>query len=165
MDALELRVDLLKSEKDYETIGDTIPSISYVAEQVAHLRRVTGLPIVFTVRTKSQGGAFPDKAEKEALALLNAGLCLGAECLGVEILLPEKGTRELVSKKVTSQIIASWHDRSGGMKWNGPGVKEKYDIASRVGDIVKLVGKAETWQDPFALYDSAASLGKLPGGK
>ncbi|KAJ2933109.1 hypothetical protein H1R20_g3982, partial [Candolleomyces eurysporus] len=165
VDALELRVDLLKSEKDYETIGDTIPSISYVAEQVAHLRRVTGLPIVFTVRTKSQGGAFPDKAEKEALALLNAGLRLGVEYLDVEISLPEKGIRELVAKKGTSQIIASWHDWSGGMKWNAPGVKEKYDIASRVGDIVKIVGKAETLQDNFALYDFAASVGKLPGAK
>lgn len=41
-----------------------------------------GLPIVFTVRTKSQGGAFPDKAEKEALVLLNAGLRLGRGVLG-----------------------------------------------------------------------------------
>ncbi|KAF5339743.1 hypothetical protein D9611_009172 [Ephemerocybe angulata] len=165
VDALELRVDLLRSQKDYETIGDVIPSIAYVSEQIAHLRRVTGLPIVFTVRTKGQGGAFPDNAQKEALALLNAGLRLGVEYLDVEISLPEKDVKALVSRKGYSQIIASWHDWSGAMKWNGATVKEKYDAASRIGDIVKIVGKAETLQDNFALYDFAANAAKQIGAK
>lgn len=39
------------------------------------------------------------------------------------------------------------------MKWNGPQVKEKYDIASDVGDIIKLVGKATSIQDNFQLYE------------
>jgi len=165
VDALELRVDLLRSFKDYEKIGPVVPSIAYVSEQVAYLRRVTSLPIVFTVRTQSQGGAFPDNAEKEALALLNAGLRLGVEYLDVEISLPEKSIRELVAKKGTSNIIASWHDWSGEMKWNGPVVKEKYDIAARFGDIVKIVGKAETLQDNFTLYDFAANVSKQAGAK
>lgn len=162
VDAVELRVDLLRSQKDSETVGDVIPSVSYVAEQIAHLRRATGLPIVLTVRTKAQGGAFPDKAQAEALELLKAGLRLGVEYLDVEISLPEKAVREIVSKKGSSQIIASWHDWSGAMKWNGAVVQEKYDIASRTGDIVKIVGKAESLQDNFALYEFAA---KQVGGK
>ncbi|KAF5339596.1 hypothetical protein D9611_011431 [Ephemerocybe angulata] len=124
----------------------------------------TDLPIVFTVRTKGQGGAFPDNAQKEALALLNAGLRLGVEYLDVEISLPEE-VKALVSRKGYSQVIASWHDWSGAMKWNGATVKEKYDDASRIGDIVKIVGKAETLQDNFALYDFAANAAKQIGAK
>lgn len=165
VDALELRVDLLRSQKDYEKIGDVVPSIAYVSQQVAHLRRVTGLPIVFTVRTKAQGGAFPDDKSKEALELLKAGLRLGVEYLDVEISLPEKSVRELVARKGSSQIIASWHDWSGNMKWNGMLVKEKYDIASGLGDIVKIVGKANGLQDNFALYDFATAVGRQPGAK
>lgn len=164
-DALELRVDLLRSQKDYEKIGDVVPSVAYVSEQVAHLRRVTGLPIVFTVRTKAQGGAFPDEKQKEAVDLLKAGLRLGVEYLDVEISLPEKSIRELVAKKGTSQIIASWHDWSGNMKWNGALVKEKYDIAASFGDIVKIVGKANSLQDNFVLYDFATAIGRQAGAK
>ncbi|KAF9471492.1 hypothetical protein BDN70DRAFT_938910 [Pholiota conissans] len=90
VDALELRVDLLKSPKDYESFGNSIITLAYVQEQVSALRRVSSLPIVFTVRTKSQGGAFPDSAEKESIDLLKLALQMGVEYIDVEIILPEK---------------------------------------------------------------------------
>ncbi|KAJ2933112.1 hypothetical protein H1R20_g3981, partial [Candolleomyces eurysporus] len=63
-------------------------------------------------------------------------------------------------------IIASWHDWSGGMtQWNAPGVKEKYDIASQVGGIVKIVGKPETLQDTSLSTTLRALVGKLPNVK
>lgn len=39
------------------------------------------------------------------------------------------------------------------MKWSGDLVKEKYQLASRLGDIVKIIGKAESMADNFALFD------------
>lgn len=153
VDALELRADLLKSPKDYEAIGETIPRLEYVQEQVTTLRRASSLPIVFTVRTKAQGGAFPDSAQQEAVDLLRLALQLAVEYVDVEITLPEKAVKELVAHRRFSQIIASWHDWSGGMKWDGELVKEKYAAAHRVGDIVKIVGKATSIQDNFALYN------------
>ncbi|TFK19609.1 Shikimate dehydrogenase [Coprinopsis marcescibilis] len=165
VDALELRVDLLRSAKNYESLGDAIPSIAYVSEQISALRRVTTLPIVFTVRTKSQGGQFPDSAEKEALEVLNAGLRLGIEYLDVEISLPKKQVAQLVARKGSSLIVASWHDWSGAMKWDGPVVKEKYDEANQIGDIIKIVGKANTIQDNFALHKFVESVTSSPDSK
>jgi pentafunctional AROM polypeptide len=51
--------------------------ISYVAEQLAAIRRVSSFPIVYTVRTVSQGGAFLDKSIKKAFDLFRLALRLG----------------------------------------------------------------------------------------
>ncbi|KAF8901182.1 Shikimate dehydrogenase [Gymnopilus junonius] len=158
VDALELRADLLKSPKDYEKLGNSVPSKAYVQEQVSALRRVSSLPIVFTVRTKSQGGAFPDAAYKKAFELLHLALQMGVEYVDVEITLPENKIKELITGKGYSQVIASWHDWSGSFKWDGLLVKEKYETASRLGDIVKIVGKAEGIKDNFALYDFVSAI-------
>ncbi|GLB40993.1 putative the AROM polypeptide catalyzes 5 consecutive enzymatic reactions in prechorismate polyaromatic amino acid biosynthesis [Lyophyllum shimeji] len=165
VDALELRVDLLRSGKDYELPEPVIPSQAYVADQVVALRNATSLPIVFTVRTISQGGAFPDSAQKEAFELLNLALRLGVEYVDVEISLPEKYVRDLVTRKGASWIIASWHDWSGKMKWNSPLVKEQYDLANHYGDIIKIVGKATSVQDNFLLHDFVTKVSSVPKPK
>ena len=59
--AIELRVDLLKEQGQ----SGNIPSLEYVYEQIGFLRKNTVLPLIFTVRTKSQGGAFPDDSVKK----------------------------------------------------------------------------------------------------
>lgn len=161
VDAVELRVDLLRAP---DALG-TIPPRAYVAAQVSELRRVTSLPIVFTVRTVAQGGAFPDNAERDAFELLGLALRLAVEYIDVEICASEKLITQLASRKGFSQIVASWHDWSGKMKWNEDVIKSKYAIASRLGDIIKIVGKANTLQDNFALYDFVAKAGAQPGAK
>lgn len=165
VDAIELRVDLLRASKDYDSIEYSIPTLAYVSSQVAALRRVTSLPIVFTVRTQSQGGSFPDAAEKEAVELLKLALRLGVEYVDVEISLSEKKIKELVSLKGSSHMIASWHDWSGNMIWDGPVVKEKYDAAARFGDIIKIVGKANSIQDNFTLYNFVSKVNSTAGSK
>ncbi|KAJ6551423.1 Shikimate dehydrogenase [Mycena capillaripes] len=159
VDALELRVDLLS---DQTSFGSSIPPVPYVKDQIAVLRRSTSLPLIFTIRTVSQGGAFPDNALNEAFELLKLALALGIEYLDVEISLPEPMIRELISRKGHSKIIASWHDWSGDMKWDGALVKEKYAIADSVGDIIKIVGKANTIQDNFTLYDFVSNANSKP---
>ncbi|KAF9465912.1 Shikimate dehydrogenase [Collybia nuda] len=163
VDALELRVDLLR--QDYESPGPYIPSKAYVLDQVAALRSVTSIPIVFTVRTISQGGSFPDTAFDEIFELLELALRLGVEYIDVEITLPGKRIRELISRKGSSQIIASFHDWSGKMKWNGLLVKEKYEIAHGLGDIVKIVGKADSIQDNLELFEFVTKVNNLPRAK
>ncbi|KAG5637270.1 hypothetical protein H0H81_005164 [Sphagnurus paluster] len=163
-DALELRVDLLR-DPEYQLPGPAVPSKIFVADQVAALRNVSSLPIVFTVRTVSQGGAFPDRAEKKAFELLDLALRLGVEYVDVEITLAGKYTRDLVARKGFSQIIASSHDWSGKMKWNSTLVKEHYELAKQFGDIIKIVGKAETIQDNFQLYDFVSKVSSLPQSK
>jgi pentafunctional AROM polypeptide len=165
VDAIELRVDLLRAPQDFDVFKPYIPKASYVADQITALRRVTSLPIVFTVRTVSQGGLFPDHQEKEAFAIFALALRLGVEYIDVEISWSEKSIRNLISRKGFSKIIASWHDWSGMMKWDGSIVKEKYEIASRFGDIIKIIGKANSIQDNFTLFEFASRMRKGPQAK
>ena len=66
VDALELRVDLLR---DYSPLS--------LHRQIAQLRDICPLPVVFTVRTKGQIGKFDDHAFDEIGALLREGiLCM-----------------------------------------------------------------------------------------
>jgi pentafunctional AROM polypeptide len=110
-----------------------------------------------TVRTKSQDGAFPYTAHAEIIELLQLALQRGVEYIDMELTLPEKYIELFRTKRRGySKIIASWHDWTGGMKWDGVEVKEtrKYELAERLGDIVKIVSKAESLKDNFALYIS-----------
>lgn len=163
VDAIELRVDLLKDSKANAT-GPYIPTKDYVSHQMASIRRVSSLPIVFTVRTVSQGGAFPDGAESEALGLLFMALRQGVEYIDVEISWSDKVIGELVKRKGSTKIIASWHDWSGNMRWDGGDVRAKYAVAEGFGDIVKIVGKANTIHDNFALQAFVLSK-QTPGSK
>jgi pentafunctional AROM polypeptide len=165
VDALELRVDLLRSPTQQDTSKPHIPDLTYVSEQLSTLRRATSLPIVYTVRTVSQGGSFPDAAENEAFELLNLGLRHGIEYIDVEITWSESKIRELASRKGTSQIVASWHDWSGKVKWDGALVREKYEVAHNLGDIVKIVSKAQTIEDNFALQAFVSRVNNVPGAK
>ena len=166
VDAIEIRVDLLRSPKDPQQPPKTyIPPRSYILEQIAALRTKTSLPLVFTVRTSSQGGSFPDDAGKEAFDLLDLAIRVGIEYVDVEISLPEKHIRDLVLRKRSSQIIASWHDWSGAMKWDGALVKEKHAIAERFGDIIKIVGKATCIEDNFLLSAFVNKMTSAPTSK
>ncbi|KAJ7040729.1 Shikimate dehydrogenase [Mycena alexandri] len=67
-----------------------------------------------------------------AFDLLKLALALGIEYIDVEITLPEPMIRELISRKGHSKIIASWHDWSGAMKWDGAVVQEKTTLLSTI---------------------------------
>ena len=165
VDAIELRVDLLRTQSQANTTGPHIPPISYVAEQVAAIRRVSSLPIVYTVRTVSQGGAFPDKSATEAFNLFHLALRLGVEYVDVEISWPEKNIRNLVLRKGSSKIVASWHDWSGNLKWDSSSVDATLEVAKTYGDIVKIVGKANTLDDNMALHRFVTRASSLVGAK
>ncbi|KAL8947306.1 MAG: hypothetical protein Q9183_007803, partial [Haloplaca sp. 2 TL-2023] len=105
-DAVELRVDLLE---DPRRRADP-PSMDFVASQVAILRASTSLPIIFTVRTQSQGGKMPDNALEEIHQLLQLALHLGVEFLDLELHLPETILASITSSKRNTQIIASHHN-------------------------------------------------------
>jgi pentafunctional AROM polypeptide len=163
-DAIELRVDLL-SEDHQPVTSPKVPSSAYVSLQLAGLRQATPLPIVFSVRTKSQGGMFPDDAEKEYFALLDLAVRSGCEYVDVEVGFPEKSLAAFVERKGKSHVIASWHNWSGSMRWDGKEVEEKFALCARYGDVAKLVGKANTLDDNFSLrsfVSKATSKSSVP---
>jgi pentafunctional AROM polypeptide len=146
-DAVELRVDLLR-EPGTES---AIPSPEYVTEQLSLLRSIIPLPIIFTIRTLSQGGSFPNNAYSEALALYTLAIRMGCEFVDLEIAWPDSLLAAVTSMKGFSRIIASHHDPDGALSWPDNHYLPFYHKAVQYGDVVKLVGVARTLEDNFAL--------------
>ncbi|ETN41199.1 3-phosphoshikimate 1-carboxyvinyltransferase [Cyphellophora europaea CBS 101466] len=149
-DAVELRVDLLKDPQ----ADDEIPSVEYVTSQLSLLRASVPVPVVFTIRTRSQGGSFPDDAHKEALALYKLAIRMGSEFVDLEVAFPDTLLNEVLELRNNSfsKIIASHHDPQSTLSWskNGSWIPT-YNKCLQYGDIVKLVGIAQTVEDNFAL--------------
>ncbi|KAJ3289242.1 3-dehydroquinate dehydratase (3-dehydroquinase) [Borealophlyctis nickersoniae] len=158
--ALELRVDLLASTEEEE-----------VGKQVALLRRHSDLPIVYTVRTKGQGGKFGDDDHLARLELLRAGLRWGCEYVDIEVEGPQAELERLIARKGNSWIIGSYHDTKGTAIWEESGhgsallgnqgastaavavrFRDKYSALHPYSDIIKLIGKATRLEDNFALH-------------
>lgn len=57
-DVWEIRVDLL-SDSPKPLGPSNLPRKEYVRDQVKTLQRASSMPILFTIRTVSQGGSFP----------------------------------------------------------------------------------------------------------
>ncbi|GMG05223.1 unnamed protein product [Aspergillus oryzae] len=146
-DAVELRVDLLKDPAS----DSDIPSVDYVAEQMAFLRSYVSLPLIFTIRTKSQGGRFPDDAHDAAMELYRLAFRSGSEFVDLEIAFPDEMLRAVTEMKGYSKIIASHHDPKGELSWANMSWMKYYNRALEYGDIIKLVGVAKNLDDNTAL--------------
>ncbi|KKK24642.1 hypothetical protein P175DRAFT_0499637 [Aspergillus ochraceoroseus IBT 24754] len=146
-DAVELRVDLLKepnSESD-------LPSVDYVVEQLSFLRSRISLPLIFTIRTKGQGGRFPDDAHEAAMELYRLAVRSGVEFVDLEIAFPDEMLRAVTEMKGYSKIIASHHDPKGELSWANMSWMKFYNKALEYGDVIKLVGVASSLDDNAAL--------------
>ncbi|KAL5413283.1 hypothetical protein PMIN06_009713 [Paraphaeosphaeria minitans] len=151
-DAVELRVDLLEDPDSAEGL----PSFEFVVDQVGLLRTKTTLPLIFTIRTKAQGGKFPDDAYDHAQLLYSTALRLGVEFVDLEMTMPEEILREVSENRGFSKILASHHDPKGQLSWTNGSWISFYNRALQYGDVIKLVGVAKTLQDNFALAEFKA---------
>jgi pentafunctional AROM polypeptide len=139
-DAVELRVDLLEDRSPVALI-----------ETVSILRHLAKRPIIYTVRSVSQGGKFPDDAHDELRELYHLGLRLGVEYLDVEVTAPESIIQSVAESRRQTKIIASHHDPAGSLSWKNASWIPFYNRALQFGDIIKLVGMAKTVADNFDL--------------
>ncbi|KAK2612866.1 3-dehydroquinate dehydratase (3-dehydroquinase) [Conoideocrella luteorostrata] len=139
-DAVEIRVDLL---------DDWSPDA--VMEQVSILRSISKVPLIFTVRTVSQGGLFPDNSEHERLGLYRLALRLGIEYLDVEITSSDDTLYELMKSRRNTLIITSHHDPTGMLSWKNASWIPFYNRALQYGNVIKLVGYAKATEDNFDL--------------
>ena len=151
-DVVELRVDLL--EDPDSTNG--MPSPEFVVDQIALLRTVVSLPLIFTLRTKAQGGKFPDEAYNEAQRLYGTALRLGVEFVDLEMTMPEEILRVVAENRGFTNIIASHHDPLGQLSWSNGSWISYYNRALQYGNVIKLVGVAKTLQDNFDLAEFKA---------
>lgn len=131
-DIWELRVDLFSSS--IQPLEKTnLPTMEYVKQQLELLQRLYELPILFTIRTYSQGDEFPDDASQEATALMIMAIDAGCQYIDVEIEWPASLIETIADSKADSKIVASFHDWSGNIRWSSETLKEKYSTANHFG--------------------------------
>ncbi|CAH7687096.1 EPSP synthase-domain-containing protein [Phakopsora pachyrhizi] len=161
-DAVELRVDLLSPIQRSDTDSSFIP-IEFVSRQISALRMMTTLPIIYTVRTISQGGKFPNDRQSELLELVELGIRTGCEYVDVELGHPSEVYKAINRKKGYSKILASFHDFSGQLKWDSVEIVQKYHALKAYGDMVKIVSRAiDGLEDNFALINFRNKISTSP---
>ncbi|KAK8869881.1 pentafunctional AROM polypeptide [Kwoniella newhampshirensis] len=163
-DAVELRVDLL-SPSGVAPTSPTLAPESYVAKQLSSLRLATNLPIVFSVRSKEQGGMASSDNPEAYEAMVRLGLRSACEYVDLEVAWPSSILEGICKSKRESHIIASWHDWTGDMAWDGPEVKAKHALCAKYGDVTKIVGTAKTAFDNSKLSYFVADVLSQPDAK
>lgn len=153
-DVIEVRVDLL------DPAGT--PTLAHVREQVSLLRNATPLPLLYTVRSVSQGGRFPEAEEDLYFALVRLGLRLGCEYIDVELHRSAARLAAVRAQRGHAVIIASSHDTTGAVPWTSTRMRALYAQGTRVGDYVKLVGTARTMADNLHLEAFRAAQTRVP---
>jgi pentafunctional AROM polypeptide len=153
-DAVELRVDLLEDP----TSEDGLCSVEYLTEQISILRDTSSAPIVFTLRSRSQGGKYPDDAWPHALTLYNTAVRMAIEFIDLEITCPTNLLHQVSANKGVSKIIASHHDPEGKLSWKDGSWIPHFNKAIQYGDVVKLVGMAKSYQDNHSLFEFRESI-------
>jgi pentafunctional AROM polypeptide len=141
-DAVELRVDLLEDLFDSGKC-----SVEYLIQQTAVLRSAISRPLIFTIRTKSQGGKFPDNDWRHALVLYRTALALAFDFIDLELTWPKELLDEIIKHKGVSRIIASHHDPAGELTWKDGSWIPWFNSALQFGDVIKLVGVAKSYND------------------
>eukprot|EP00912_Choanoflagellata_sp_UC4_P000720 UC4_evm1s449 len=145
--AVEVRVDLLASQQP-----------EYVLQQLTITRRhCSNLPMIYTVRTRNQGGSFPDD-ERAAFELMVLGLRFGCEYVDVECCwsLDTRTTflslvKEPVSRISDYKLQELFHECAKGP----PGSV----------DIVKVVALASDVQCSIRMHQAARSIrSDMPSG-
>lgn len=141
VNAVELRVDLLKSW-----------DLEFVSKQLSLLRIHTDLPIIFTLRTVSQGGKFPDGDHEKIKVLTELAFKMAVGYVDLELSLPEGLFATLASRRRFTKVIGSHHDFNAQYKWDNSEWENKWQFGLNNNvDLIKFVGMATSTEDNFAL--------------
>lgn len=172
VDCIEIRADLLDCLKPASTsyrlaemaalkpncaLAPPVIDFSELALQIETLRlHSRGLPILFTVRSQREGGAFHDDRDHKAgsmkslhseylyFKLLDLALKMGVELLDIEMAWSSSMVQSLLSRRGRTRAKLSYHDLSGIFRWDSNHSIALYERANNFGaDLVGLYGTAK----------------------
>lgn len=149
-DAVEIRVDLLKEPREDGTFS-SVPSLSYIGEQVMLLRQKTELPIIFTTRCTRENGLFPMEDPNLYYEYLYRAIQWGVEYIDVELWLPEAIRKSLWDRRGSSRIMSAFHDFSGTFKWPSGHAEEVFVECRKYADIIKMTAIINEPNENFEL--------------
>ncbi|CEP16341.1 hypothetical protein [Parasitella parasitica] len=154
-DAIEFRVDHLPPQSNSDDW------IANVGMQLAYLRQLTRLPVVYTVRTQPQAGKFDPNQVDLYEKLLEWGHRWGCDYIDMESsTLPENKQQSMMKLNQlydNTKIIFSFHDPKRALSWSDNAMKRIYEQARRLFDaykhhgVIKLVGFAKNFYDNIEL--------------
>lgn len=154
IDMWELRIDLLGSRDP-----------TFLAFQVATLRRHSNLPILFTLRTVKQGGSYPDPNDQQSanalFSILQCGLRLGVEYLDVQFTYTHEVFLNLAARKGNTSIIGS-HNMFGEKPWTSLEARQIYEKLAQHSDIVMMTNIARSFDDNTALRQFLSAVETIP---
>lgn len=149
-DAVEIRVDLLQEPLPDGSVS-SVPSLSYVGEQVMLLRQRTELPIIFTTRCTRENGRFPMDNPELYYEYLYRAIQWGVEYVDVELWLPEAIRESLWQRRGSSRIMSAFHDFSGTFKWPSRRAEEVFVESRKHADIIKMITIINDHNENFEL--------------
>lgn len=158
VDAIELRVDSIRrAPSSFKTPAPTptsnpgCPDHAYVAFAVAHLRRLSTLPIIYAIRTLKASGSFvfSPETEDDYFNLAIYAFKLGVEYLDIEINTNIDLVKRIMSyKPVNTRVILTFVDETESLHWHDHQVAHVYLQAQEMGaDACRIRLSAETTED------------------
>lgn len=117
VDAIELRADLLIDPNS----SDGFATPDFLTHQVALIRASTMLPLIFALRTTSQGGRFPDNNWSGALALYRVAFRMGFDVIDIELTAAQRLRNLVLRYHEMCVIMSSYHDTAGALSWRDGG--------------------------------------------
>jgi 3-dehydroquinate dehydratase/shikimate dehydrogenase len=135
----------------FEVRADFVRDLDTAALLVARTK-----PILFTCRTVSEGGRFPDRDREALRRILRDAVARGFDLVDVE---ERSGLDDVVASKAGKGLVLSWHDFDGTPE----NLDEIYGrMASRRPDVVKVAVTARSVADLGRLAAFAARQARRP---
>lgn len=179
VDAIELRVDSIRrAPSSFKTPAPTptsnpgCPDHAYVAFAVAHLRRLSSLPIIYAIRTvKSTTGSFifSPETEEDYFNLAIYAFKLGVEYLDIEINTNMEMVKKIMAHKpVNTRVILTFVDETLKLHWQDHEIAHVYLQALELGaDACRIRLSADKAEDNIEIEQflkrTLAISGHYPG--
>jgi len=146
-DLFEVRLDFLEDL--------TVDNIKKVLQEVNDKKT---RPIIVTLRSRKEGGNFPNKTEDQLDVLLYA-ISLGVEYIDIELGWPGKTYKLIEKKKGNTKVIGSYHNLSKTLSVYGLHQIVRKLIWAK-SDIVKIATFANDIKDNLNLFSTLEFINK-----
>jgi len=167
---IEVRFDKLYVQPVNVTVqnidGVDETSTEYVAREISEvniddaikqLKKGIDKPVLFTCRSKKEGGEFPDN-EEARIGVLEQAIVSGVSWIDIEIGIEPKARASLLeaAKASGATVVASYHDLESTP--SSDDIVEQLEANSDAGDIIKLCYHTRHHDDALSIFEAGWKL-------
>ena len=164
-----LPADLVEWRADwYEEIGQSRKAQMAVNEGLSLLREILGekMPVIFTIRTRGEGGAISLPAQGYVLLIRTALECGQMDLVDLELFTAPEETKALIDEAHDkgTKVILSSHDFKSTPPLDEM-VSRLRTMEEKGGDILKLAVTPWSPEDVLALLEATVKMKDNPSGR